>query len=166
MSEPTTGELFTAKAVTDDEVAAAVDVFMRDPTVSLFRFASGHTVDPAAAVKAYEPAARAVVDPDRSEKFRRRMARTAILLALRVRAVPEASPSVSQSVLRALRAFALYPRGMRLQTYSQVMPKLLRLGYVVDRQARWKGARQGEMGRFITPAGQKLLSVHRAEDNR
>ena len=54
---------------------------MRDPTVTLFRFASGHTLDSAATVKAYEPAARAVFDPDRNEKFRRGMVRTAILLA-------------------------------------------------------------------------------------
>ena len=81
MTDPTTGDLFKAKTVTDDEVADAVDLFMRDPTVSLFRFASGHTLDLAAAVKAHEPAARAVIDPDRPEKFRRGMVRTAILLA-------------------------------------------------------------------------------------
>ena len=81
MADPTTGDLFKAKTVTDDEVNAAVDVFMRDATVSLFRFASGHTLDPAAAVKDHEPARKAVADPDRPEKFRRGMVRTAILLA-------------------------------------------------------------------------------------
>ena len=81
MADPTTSDLFKAKTITDDEVNAAVDVFMRDATVSLFKFASGHTLDPAAAVKAHDPAARAVIDPDRSEKFRRGMVRTAILLA-------------------------------------------------------------------------------------
>ena len=80
MADPTTGDLFKAKTVTDDEVAAAVDVFMRDSTVSLFRFASGQTFDAAPAVKAHEPARAAVADPDRSEKFRRGMVRTAILL--------------------------------------------------------------------------------------
>ena len=81
MADPTTGDLFKAKTVTDDEVNAAVDVFMRDATVSLFRFNSGHTLDPAAAVKAHDPAACAFTNPDRSEKFRRGMVRTAILLA-------------------------------------------------------------------------------------
>lgn len=81
MADPTTSDLFKAKLVTDEEVNAAVDVFMRDATVSLLRFASGHTLDPAAAVKAHEPARIAVTDSDRSEKFRRGMVRTAILLA-------------------------------------------------------------------------------------
>ena len=80
MADHTTSDLFKAKTITDEEVAAAVDVFMRDPTVSLFRFASGHTLDPAAAVKAHEPARAAVADPERTEKFRRGMVRTAILL--------------------------------------------------------------------------------------
>ena len=85
MPDPTIGDLFKAKIVTDDEVNAAVDVFMRDPTVSLFRFASEHTLDPAAAVKAHEPARAVVADPDRMEKYRRGMVRTAILLRGRCR---------------------------------------------------------------------------------
>jgi hypothetical protein len=42
---------------------------MRDPTVSLFRFASGHTVDPAAAVKDHEPSRKAVAEPGASGNF-------------------------------------------------------------------------------------------------
>ncbi|GJD47264.1 hypothetical protein AFCDBAGC_5157 [Methylobacterium cerastii] len=80
MSITITSDLLKVKIVTDDEVNAAVDVFMKDATVSLFRFASGHTLDLAASVKAYEPARAAVADPDRTEKFRRGMVRTAILL--------------------------------------------------------------------------------------
>lgn len=81
MSNPSTSDLRRTKTVTDDEVNAAIDVFMCDPTASLFRFASGHALDPATAVKAHKPAARAVTDPDRNDKFRRGMIRTAILLA-------------------------------------------------------------------------------------
>ncbi|TXM65639.1 hypothetical protein FV226_24700 [Methylobacterium sp. WL12] len=84
MSTTITSDLLRAKIVAADEVNAAVDEFLRDPTVSLFRFASGHTLDPAAAVKAHEPAARAVADQDRTEKFRRGMVRTAILLGCTV----------------------------------------------------------------------------------
>ena len=84
MSTTITSDLLKAKIVSDGEVAAAVDVFMCDPTVSLFRFAGGHTLDPAAAAKAHEPARAAVADPDRTEKFRRGMARTAILLGCTV----------------------------------------------------------------------------------
>ena len=82
MSITITSDLLKAKIVTDEEVNAAVDVFMKDATVSLFRFASGHTLDPASAVKAYEPSRAAVADQDRTEKFRRGMVRTAILLGL------------------------------------------------------------------------------------
>ena len=45
------------------------------------------------------------------------------------------------------------------------MPMLIELGYVVERQGRWEGARPGEMGRFITPAGRELLAVLGAGDN-
>jgi hypothetical protein len=84
MADPTTGDLIKAKTIASDEVHAAVDVFMRAPTVSLFRFASRHTVDPAAAVKEHEPSRKAVADPDRTENYHRGMVRTAILLARQV----------------------------------------------------------------------------------
>ena len=84
MSTTITRDLLRAKIVAADEVSAAVDVFMRDPTVSLFRFGSGHTLDSAAAVEAHEPAARAVADQDLTEKFRRGMVRTAIMLGCTV----------------------------------------------------------------------------------
>ena len=162
MPGPTTGDPFKAKAVTDDELNAAVDVFMRDPTVSMFRFASGHTLDPAAAVKAHEPARAAVADPDRTEKFRRGMVRTAIQLTLQAGAILDDKGSVSRQALKALRAVALLPCGMKPSVYPQTMQALVVLGYVVERQARWEGAHPGEMGRFITPAGQEMLLVHRA----
>lgn len=61
--------------------------------------------------------------------------------------------------LGALRAVALHPRGLRLTAYPSSMPALIELGYVEDRQARWEGARPGEMGRFLTPAGRESLKV-------
>ncbi|TXN60173.1 hypothetical protein [Methylobacterium sp. WL6] len=81
MTDLTTAELSKAKTVSDDEVSAAVDGFLHDPTMSMFRFASGHTLDPAAAVKALEPAKAAIADPTQGEKYQRGMVRTAILLA-------------------------------------------------------------------------------------
>ena len=60
---------------------AAVDVFMRDPTVSLFRFTSGHTVDPATAVKEHEPSRKAIANPEAGDQYRHGMVRPAILLA-------------------------------------------------------------------------------------
>ena len=158
VSEPAAGDLSKAKTVTDDELNAAVDVFMRDPTVSMFRFASGHTLDLAAVVKAHEPARAAVAHSDRSEKFRRGMVRTAIQLRLQAGVILDAKGSVSRQALKALRAVALLPCGIQLSVYPQMMQALIVLGYVVQRQARWEGACPGEMGRFITPAGYKLLA--------
>ena len=57
-SDPTIGEHFKVKTVTDAEGNSAINVFMRDPTITLFWFASGRTMDPAAALKAHEPVAR------------------------------------------------------------------------------------------------------------
>lgn len=81
MAAPITSDLFQAKTITDDEVNAAIDVFMRDATVPMFRFASRPTIDPAVAVKDHEPSRKAIAEPGASETFRRGMVRTAILLA-------------------------------------------------------------------------------------
>ncbi|GJD47026.1 hypothetical protein AFCDBAGC_4911 [Methylobacterium cerastii] len=80
MSTTITRDLLKAKIVTDDEVSAAVDVFMTDLTTRLFRFKSGHSLDLANAVRVHQPAKAAVAHPDRNEKFRRGMVRTAILM--------------------------------------------------------------------------------------
>ena len=78
---PTIGELFKAKAVTDEAVNAAVDAVLAGKTSKPFPIAEGCTVDLADALARHPPSIRAVNDPDRPEKFRRTMARTAILLA-------------------------------------------------------------------------------------
>jgi hypothetical protein len=61
--------------------------------------------------------------------------------------------------LQALRAVALHPRGLRLSAHPSAMPALIVLGYVVKRQARWDGAKVGEKGYFLTPAGLELLKA-------
>ena len=81
MPDPTISDLFKAKIVTDDELNAAVDVFLNDMTTRFFQFASGHNLDLADAIRRHQPARGAVAHPDRSDKFRRKMVRTAILLA-------------------------------------------------------------------------------------
>lgn len=78
---PTTGELYKAKTVTVDEIVAAVDVFIRDPTVGMCRFASGHSFDPAAAVKAPPWAKATVTHADAIDFLKQAAVRTAILLA-------------------------------------------------------------------------------------
>ncbi|GJE83867.1 hypothetical protein HNR51_005369 [Methylorubrum thiocyanatum] len=47
---PTVGELFKAKAVTDELVNAAVDAFLSDPAKSAHPIADGYSLDFAAAV--------------------------------------------------------------------------------------------------------------------
>ena len=60
MADPTTDDLLKAKIITDDELNAAVDVFLTDLTTRLFRFKSGHSLDRAEAVRAHQPARGAV----------------------------------------------------------------------------------------------------------
>ena len=80
-TNPTTGELYKAKAITSDEINAAVDAVLAQPGVGPYPIGGGYLLDPSEAIEAHEPSAVALADPDRPKKFRRTMARTAILLA-------------------------------------------------------------------------------------
>ncbi|TXN26045.1 hypothetical protein FV232_27365 [Methylobacterium sp. WL30] len=75
------------------------------------------------------------------------------------------SESVGAHALAALRAIALCPRGMQITAQQDAMWMLIELGYVIERQARWEGALQNEIGRFITPAGRELLAVLGSRDH-
>lgn len=66
--------------------------------------------------------------------------------------------------LKALRAVALHPRGLRPSAHPSAMPALIELGYIIERRARWDGAKPGDMARFITPAGRDLLKAIGAEE--
>ena len=79
----TTGELLKAKAVTEDEIVAAVDVFMADPSAGLFQFANGHSPDVAVALETHPLtwAKDIVANLQATEELRRAAVRTAILLA-------------------------------------------------------------------------------------
>ena len=80
-SSPTVGELFKAKAVTDDEVNAAVEVFMKDAEAGAHPIAAGYSLDLAAAVGAHLWASKVIVHPESSPGLKRAAVRTAILLA-------------------------------------------------------------------------------------
>lgn len=69
------------------------------------------------------------------------------------------SPPVRGRALEALRAVAIHPRGLRPSAHPKAMLALIELGYVEERQAGWAGAKRGDMGRFLTPAGRELLDV-------
>ncbi|GEL44627.1 hypothetical protein MEX01_52180 [Methylorubrum extorquens] len=78
---PTVGELFKAKAVTDDQVNAAVEAYLADPATGLVRLANGCRIDVAEAVEAH-PFARATLSGENPTPSRKRKAiRAAILLA-------------------------------------------------------------------------------------
>lgn len=47
---PTVGEVFKAKAVTDDEVNAAVEAYLANPETGALPIADGYSLNPAAAV--------------------------------------------------------------------------------------------------------------------
>ncbi|GEL44194.1 hypothetical protein MEX01_47850 [Methylorubrum extorquens] len=77
---PTIGELFKAKAVTDDEVNAAVEAYLADPDTA-HPIADGYSVDLAAAVAGHGWASAVVANPESSPGLKRGAVRTAILLA-------------------------------------------------------------------------------------
>jgi hypothetical protein len=80
-TNPTTGELYKAKAITSDKIDAAVDAVLAQPGVGPYPIGGDYLLDLSTDIEAHEPSAAALTDPDRPEKFRRIMARTAILLA-------------------------------------------------------------------------------------
>ena len=80
-TNPTTGELYKAKAVTEADIVAAVDAFMADPTTTAFLFGEGFSIDLAEAVRAHEWASVTVGTKDATEHLKRLAVRTAILLA-------------------------------------------------------------------------------------
>ncbi|KAB1072876.1 hypothetical protein [Methylobacterium soli] len=80
-SPPTTGELFKAKAITAEDLHAAVDAYMADPTTTLFMMGEGYGLDLAEAVRGHEPTRKVLASPDESATFKRTMVQTAIILA-------------------------------------------------------------------------------------
>lgn len=78
---PILGELYKGKKVLEEEVAAAIDAYMADPTTGLFMIGEGYGVDLAAAVAANGWATERYNAKDATETHRRQAVRTAILLA-------------------------------------------------------------------------------------
>ncbi len=78
---PTVGELFKAKAVTDEQVNAAVDAYLDEPDTDAHPIADGYSLDLAAAVAGHGWASQVVANPESSPGLKRGAIRTAILLA-------------------------------------------------------------------------------------
>ena len=75
------GELFKAKAVTDDDMNAAVEAYLAKPKTGAHLSADGCSLDLAAAVAGHRWASEVVGNPESSTGLKRGTVRTAILLA-------------------------------------------------------------------------------------
>ncbi|MCY1643236.1 hypothetical protein [Methylorubrum sp. SL192] len=78
---PTVGELFKAKAVTDEQVNAAVEVYLTDLEAGMHAIADGYVVDLDAAVVTHSWASFVLANEEASAAVRHNAVRTAILLA-------------------------------------------------------------------------------------
>ncbi|CAO4178734.1 hypothetical protein [Methylorubrum populi] len=78
---PTVGELFKSKAVTDEQVNAAVEAYLADPEAAAYPIADGYSLDLAEAVAGHGWANQVVSNPEASPGLKRAAVRTAILLA-------------------------------------------------------------------------------------
>ena len=87
-SPPTVGDLFKAKAVTDEQVNAAVERYLAEPGTSAHPIADGYVVDLAAAVSGHGWASRITANPATNPVLKRAAVQTAILLARARRARP------------------------------------------------------------------------------
>jgi hypothetical protein len=80
-SSPTVGELFKAKAVTDEQLNAAVEAYLNDLEASTFPIADGYVGDLDSAVVEHLTASLVLASETVSMTRRRDVVRTAILLA-------------------------------------------------------------------------------------
>lgn len=79
---PTSDALCRAKTIPEDDVVAAVDAFMADPTrATAFPMGDSYRLDLVAAVAASKFARETVISPDAAEHLKRAAVLTAILLA-------------------------------------------------------------------------------------
>jgi hypothetical protein len=78
---PTVADLFKAKALTDNDILAAVDAYMADPTTTLFVMGNGYGLNLAEAVRSHEWASVTVAHSTATDHLKRTAVRTAILLA-------------------------------------------------------------------------------------
>lgn len=78
---PTTGELYKAKAILEADVMAAVEAVLAGRATDQHPLADGYTIDLVAAVDAHPLAKAGLAAEVASLAYRRNLARTAILLA-------------------------------------------------------------------------------------
>lgn len=77
----TVGDLFKAKAVTDEQVNAAVEAYFAKPETDAHAIADGYMLDLGSAVAGHGWARQVVANRESSASLKRGAVRTAILLA-------------------------------------------------------------------------------------
>jgi phosphoserine aminotransferase len=78
---PTVGELFKAKAVTDEQLNAAVEAYCDNPTTSGYAINEHYAVNLLDAVTMHDFTQRVLANADASRALKRAAIRSAILLA-------------------------------------------------------------------------------------
>ena len=78
---PSVGALRDKAIIEDAEITEAVGAYLADPKLTAFQFASGHTLNVRAAVKAHQPAKAILRGKITSDARRRSMIRAAVILA-------------------------------------------------------------------------------------
>jgi hypothetical protein len=78
---PTVGELFKAKAVTDEQVNAAVEAYLARPHTAAYPITDGYALNLLDAVSGHRFASEVVANPESSPTLKRGAVHTAILLA-------------------------------------------------------------------------------------
>ncbi|WP_409567497.1 hypothetical protein [Methylobacterium sp. J-030] len=78
---PTVADLRRAGTINSSEIVAAVDLYIRDPDTGPYRFASGHSVDIAAAVAASPEISELKGKPGSQEKTFRNAVTAAVMAA-------------------------------------------------------------------------------------
>ena len=81
---PSVGDLRRKSEVTDDEIKAATDAFLKDEGAKPFAFKSGHRIDVGKAIDMHPQAKKLLADKDTTPGLRRTMVLTTVIMDLPV----------------------------------------------------------------------------------
>jgi hypothetical protein len=81
---PSVGDLRRKSEITDAEIQAATDAFLKDEGGPPFVFGSGHRIDVAKAIEQHPQAKKLLADKATTPGLRRTMVRTAVILGFPV----------------------------------------------------------------------------------
>ena len=81
---PSVGDLRRKSEVTDDEIEAATDAYLKDEDAEPFVFESGHRVDVAKAIEMHPQARKVLAEEGTAPGLRRTMVMTAVIMGFPV----------------------------------------------------------------------------------